>query len=125
MAREYPRSRRVAQQIQRLLSDIIKRELKDPRLTSVTLTDVKVSNDLGHARVFFSLLEDDTDTETVRKLLQGVEGMLRGYLGKAMKIRHVPELRFFYDDSVEKGIRLTALIDRAVASDDRKKEQDH
>ena len=111
------RLRRIADQIQRELSAILRTELKDPRVGLITLTGVEVSSDLAHAKVFFtSLAEVERRDETLRGLARA-GGFLRTMLGARLKIHNIPELRFFYDGSVESGIRLTQLIEEAVASD--------
>ena len=111
------RARRVAGEIQRELSEILRTELKDPRVGMITLTGVEISPDLAHAKVFFtSLGPTDTLAEKTARL-QRAAGFLRTMLGARLKIHNVPELRFAYDASVEQGIRLTHLIEEAVASD--------
>ena len=113
----YPRSRRVAEQIQRSLSELIRREVKDPRLGPITLTDVEVSKDLAHAKVYYSVLGGTPDPEMVQEILDGAAPALRGPLGRALRIRHSPEIRFEADDLLERGAQLTDLIRRAVEDD--------
>jgi ribosome-binding factor A len=111
------RVRRVADQIQRELSDIVRGELKDPRVGMVTFTGVEVSPDFARARVFFtSLAGPDGRTDSLAGLKRA-GGFLRSMLGARLKIHNIPELHFVYDESVEAGIRLTHLIEEAVASD--------
>ncbi len=124
MSREFPRARRVGEQVQRSLSEIIRREFGDPAVNTVSLTEVRVSRDLSHATVFVSLLDPGADPAPVVQQLQAAAGMLRGRLGRAMKIRQVPELHFRHDESLERGARLSALIDEAVASDRRGRDTD-
>ena len=117
MAKEAPRSVRLADQIQRDLADMIRREVKDPRVGLVTITGVEVSRDLSHAKVYVSsLAAEDTHHVTV-EALQHAAGFLRARLGHALRVRQVPELHFVYDESVARGIRLSQLIDAAVESD--------
>ena len=111
------RLRRVADQIQRELSDILRSELKDPRVGMITLTGVEVSPDFAHAKVFFTSLAEATQRDEVRAGLKRASGFLRTMLGARLKIHNTPELHFVYDESVESGIRLTHLIEDAVASD--------
>ncbi len=111
------RLRRVADQIQRELSDILRAELKDPRVGMITLTGVEVSPDFAHAKVFFTSLAEATGRDEVRAGLKRASGFLRTMLGARLKIHNTPELHFVYDESVESGIRLTHLIEDAVASD--------
>lgn len=119
MAREFSRSRRVGEQIQRELAELIQREVKDPRVGMVTVSAVEVSRDLAHARVFVSLLDDGKTMEETLRALKSASGFLRRELGRRMKVRIVPELRFVQDSSIIEGNRLSALIDRAVADDEK------
>lgn len=116
MPRDFPRARRIADQIQRELADIIRLELKDPRVGMVTLTDVEVTQDYAHASVFFTALGDAQQVEAVRNALQHASGFLRSQLARRMRLRTVPELQFKYDTSVARGARISQLIDEAVAS---------
>jgi ribosome-binding factor A len=113
--KSYPRSRRVAQQIQRALSELIRRDVRDPRLGMVTLTEVRMSNDLSYAKVYYSVLGGDR--EQAQEILDGAADMLRGPLGRSLGIRHSPELRFVPDELIESGARLSALITQAVRDD--------
>lgn len=117
MPKDYPRSRRIAEQIQRELSGIIRLELKDPRVGMITITDVEVSHDYSHAKVFFTQLGVSDKAEEVTGALRHAAGFLRSQLAHRLKLRIVPELHFTYDVSVEHGMRLSQLIDAAVASD--------
>ncbi len=112
------RLRRVADQIQRELSELLRQEVKDPRIGMITLTDVQVSPDLAHARVYFTTLEEG---EARRQTLQGLRraaGFLRSELGARIKTHIAPELRFEFDESVERGAKLSRLIDEAVSKKD-------
>ncbi len=111
------RLRRVADQIQRELSEILRTELKDPRVGMITLTGVEVSPDLAHAKVFFTSLAGVERRDETLTGLARASGFLRTMLGAQLKTHNVPELHFVYDESVESGIRLTHLIEDAVASD--------
>jgi len=110
------RQRRVADQIRRELSEIIRLELKDPRVAMLTLTDVEVSSDLAYAKVYFTLLGDEEARIATQAGLKRAAGYLRSMLGQRIKIYVTPELQFIYDDSVERGVRLSQLIDKAMAS---------
>ncbi|HSH56833.1 MAG TPA: 30S ribosome-binding factor RbfA [Halomonas sp.] len=117
--REFKRTDRVADQLQKELAVLIQREVKDPRLGMVTVSGVEVSRDLGYADVHVTLLGEDTP-ERIRenlKVLKQAAGFLRGQIARRVKLRHVPELRFHYDESVVRGQRLSSLIDEAVESD--------
>ncbi len=116
MPSDYPRSHRVADFIQRELSGLIRGELKDPRLSPMmTIASVEVSRDLSVAKIYFSVF-DPTEREPTEEALVSAAGFLRKQLARRMKTRTVPILRFYYDDSAEKGARMTALIASAVAT---------
>jgi ribosome-binding factor A len=114
-SKAFPRSRRVAQQIQRALSDLIRREIRDPRLGMLTLTEVRVSSDLSYATVYYSVL--NADREEAHEVLIAAADILRGPLGRALGLRHAPELRFVADELIESGAHLSALISKAVNDD--------
>jgi ribosome-binding factor A len=117
MQKSYPRSRRVGEQIQRTLSDLVRREIKDPRLGPLTLTEVDLSRDLSHAKVYYSVLGGASDPALVQEILDGAAPALRGPLGRALRLRHSPVLRFVADEQIERGAELTNLIRRAVEDD--------
>ena len=116
MPRDFSRTLRVAEQIQRELADLIRLEVKDPRVGMVTLTDVEVAADYGHAKVFFTVLGDSAQIEAATAGLNHAAGFLRHELGGRIKLHSIPQLHFVYDESIERGIRLSQLIDRAVNS---------
>ena len=113
MSREFPRASRLADQIQRDLSETIRSELKDPRVGMITITAVEVSRDLSHARVFVSALASAEAMEETLDALRHAAGFLRSRLAHSLTSRTVPELQFVYDESVERGARLSRLIDEA------------
>jgi ribosome-binding factor A len=118
MPKDFPRARRVAEQIQRELADLIRFEVKDPRVgLMVTLTDVEVTQDMSHAKVFFTVMGDAAQIAEIQRALQHAAGFLRSQLSQRMKLRTMPLLHFHYDESVERGMRLDSLIDQAVAQD--------
>ena len=117
MPKDYPRSRRIAEQVQRELSDIVRVDLKDPRVGMITITDVEVSQDQSHAKVFFTVLGDQARIDGAAAGLARAAGFLRSELAHRMKLRAVPQLQFKHDESVERGMRLSQLIDAAVAQD--------
>ncbi|MDR5899350.1 30S ribosome-binding factor RbfA [Halomonas vilamensis] len=125
--REFKRTDRVADQLQKELAVLIQREVKDPRLGMVTVSGVEVSRDLGYADVYITLLGEQTP-ERIKENLQVLKraaGFLRSQIAKRVKLRHVPELRFHYDESVVRGQQLSSLIEEAVASDrDRQGDDD-
>jgi ribosome-binding factor A len=118
MPRPSGRSQKVGDQIQRELSDIIHRELRDPRVGLITLTGVDVSPDCAYATVYFTCLEAD-HVAAAKVGLDRATGFLRSQLGKRIKIWTTPELKFVYDESVERGDRLSRLIDSANKSSPR------
>ena len=113
--KSYPRASRVAHQIQRALSELIRREVRDPRLGMVTLTEVQVSKDLSYAKVFYSVL--GAEKAQAQEILDEAADMLRGPVGRALGLRHSPELRFVNDELIESGAKLSALIQKAVKDD--------
>jgi ribosome-binding factor A len=124
--REFKRTDRVADQLQKELAVLIQREVKDPRLGMVTVSGVDVSRDLGYADVYITLLGEQTP-ERIKENLQVLKraaGFLRSQIAKRVKLRHVPELRFHYDESVVRGQHLSSLIDEAVESDRERQDGD-
>ncbi|MEJ2631925.1 MAG: 30S ribosome-binding factor RbfA [Acidihalobacter sp.] len=117
MPREYSRTLRVGEQIHRELAELIRTELKDPGIGMVTLGDVEVSKDLAYARVYYTVLGEGEAVQTTGAALGRAAGFLRRELGRRMRLRIVPELRFVYDDSQARGDRLDALIAEAVRED--------
>jgi len=118
MPKDYSRTLRIGDQIQRELALMIPREVKDPRLGFVTITGVEVSRDLGHAKVFITLMSDDADKiQQSLAILSDASGLLRSRLGQAIKLRSLPQLHFYFDESIVRGARLSALIERAVSED--------
>ncbi|MEO8225609.1 MAG: 30S ribosome-binding factor RbfA [Gammaproteobacteria bacterium] len=120
MAREFARSRRVEEQIQRLLSDVMRTQLRDPRVAGVVITEVRASRDLGVAWIQYSLLATDASpsTEVLADVQAGLDraaGFLRTQLARELATRTVPELRFCYDETARRGRDLERLIDAAVA----------
>ena len=111
------RNRKIADAIQRELSTLIRLEMRDPRVTMVTLTDVEVARDNAHAKVFFTSLGTDAQIAACQQGLQSAAGFLRSLLANRLTIRTVPQLHFEIDVSIERGVRLSKLIDDAVADD--------
>ena len=111
------RNQRIEAEIQRVLAALIARELKDPRVGNVTVTQVRVAPDMGSARVFFTPFASAHPGEEVRRGLTHAAGFLRGELGRRLQLRHAPRLEFVVDDSAQQAADLTALIERAVAGD--------
>ena len=123
MAREFSRTRRVGQQIQREIALILQREVKDPRIGMVTVSDVEVSRDLNYAKIYVTFLQRENDAERIKEGLQGLTeaaGYIRSLLGSAMRLRVVPELRFYYDQTLVEGMRLSNLVTNTVREDKRR-----
>ena len=111
-----PRRARIADQIQRELAEVIRTELRDPRVgTMVTLTGIEMSRDGSHAKVFFTVLGAESAARDATEGLQSAAGFLRSEIAHRLSTRSVPELHFHFDESVERGVRLSRLIDDAVA----------
>jgi ribosome-binding factor A len=109
------RERRMGQEIQRLLPDLIRKEVKDPRVSGmVTITAVDVSSDLSQAKIFVTVLNPAEGITATLEGLNSCAAFLRSQLSHLMRVRTVPALRFAYDESVERGMRLTRLIESAV-----------
>jgi ribosome-binding factor A len=122
MPKEFQRSTRVAEQIQRELAGMMSRVLEDPRAGMVTVTAVEVSKDLSHAKVFVSSIGGSLPNQDLVAALQHASGFMRHELGRAMKLRIQPELRFVYDETEERAARLEALIAKANSGDGGKQE---
>ncbi len=120
MPREFPRARRVEEQLKRLLSDLVRREIKDPRVGLITITSVEVSRDLTHANVYFTPFAGVGDAKAALEALRHASGFLRHQVRNLMRLRVAPELEFHIDDSIERGARLSALIHDAVEGDRRR-----
>ena len=118
----FQRSDRVAEQVRRDLADLIRSELKDPRVGMISLTAVELTPDYAHAKIFFSTLNDD-HLEEIERGLKRAAGFLRRELGRRIHIHTLPELHFVYDRSIEHGISLSRLIDQANALSDQTPEE--
>ena len=110
------RTQRIGDQIQRELAILIRQELKDPRLGMVTVSSVKVSPDMGYADIYVTVMGsslDDKPDESI-KVLNAAAGFLRGEVGRAIRTRITPRLRFHYDEVTARGNRMASLINEAV-----------
>ncbi|NPV71275.1 MAG: 30S ribosome-binding factor RbfA [Firmicutes bacterium] len=106
------RGGRVAEAMKEEISDIIHNHLKDPRIGFASITGVEVSGDLRHARVFVSVLGDDRQKQDTLRGLESAVGFVRSEIGKRIRMRHTPEIVFKLDESIERGIRVSRLIDQ-------------
>lgn len=111
MPNEFSRARRVADLVQRELAVLIQRELNEPRLGLVTVSATEISDDLAYAKVYVTSLGNEADTEEVLETLNNAAGLFRRRLAQRLSLRIVPKLRFFFDESIGRGRRLSALID--------------
>ena len=118
MAKEYSRASRVSQQVQKELARILQQEVKDPRIGMVTISGVDITRDLAYATVFVTFLTvgDQTNDESLEGL-NAAAGYVRRLLGKAMKLRIVPEVRFTFDQTLTEGLRISELVSGAVKND--------
>lgn len=116
MARHAPRHQRVGDQIQRELAQLIRDEVKDTRLGMVTLTAVRVSPDLSHAKVYYTTM-DPAQRAVAHEVLGGAAPHLRYILGRLMRLRVIPQLHFIYDESIERGSHMSSIIEAALARD--------
>ena len=113
----FQRSDRVAEQIRRDLADLIRTELKDPRVGMISLTDVQLTPDYAHAKIFFTTLQSE-HLEEIQTGLKRASGFLRRQLGRRIHIHTLPELHFVFDNSLEHGANMSLLIDQANALSD-------
>ncbi len=117
MPKDFSRTLRVADQIQRELADLLQNEIKDPRINQITLTTVEVTCDYAYAKIYYTTLEHQEKNGVIEKGLEHASGFLRSSLSKRMSLRQVPQLIFIYDKSIERGAYLSKLIDEAVAQE--------
>ncbi|HAD48430.1 MAG: ribosome-binding factor A [Idiomarina sp.] len=118
MPQDFSRTERVRHQLQREIAVILQREVKDPRVSMVTVSDVEVSRDLAYAKVFVTFFnDDDSEVKQAIKILNDASGFIRSLLGKRIKARVVPELKFHHDTSLNEGIRMSRLVDEARKRD--------
>jgi ribosome-binding factor A len=111
MAKDNPRARRLGEQIQRELGDLLRRDVKDERIGNVTITAVSVTGDLRTARVYYLVFGKDGPDPKVQRGLESAAGFLRNALSRSLMIRYTPTLSFELDTSIEHGVRLSQLID--------------
>lgn len=116
------RALQLGEQLKREISDIIRNEMKDPRIGFVSIVDVEVSKDLRHAKVFFSVLGDENEKEATLAGLENATGFVRTTLGKRLRLRHIPEIDFRLDDSIERGARIAEILRELGVEGDEKNE---
>lgn len=109
--------RRVDEAVRAVLSEAISTDLKDPRVGFVTVTGVKTSSDLRYAVVYVSVLGDELVRETTIEGLRSAHGFLQRRVASELRLKHTPALTFEYDGSVDRGMRISTLLDRELSSD--------
>jgi len=122
MPRDFNRTHRVAEQMQRDLALLIQQEIKDPRIGMVTVSGVDVSRDFSIAKVFITVMGENPDIPLTLEVLQKASGFLRHEMGRRSTMRTMPQLKFLYDASISHGAELSSLINEAIASDEKKHE---
>lgn len=124
MAKEFGRPQRVSQEMQKEIAIILQREIKDPRVgLMTTVSGVEVSRDLAYAKVYVTFLNDSNEAAVKAgvRALQDASGYIRMLLGKAMRLRIVPELTFIYDNSLVEGMRMSNLVSNVVKQDEARR----
>lgn len=112
------RLERVSELLREVASEII-RELKDPRLGFVTITNVIVSHDIRHAKIYVSIMGNPDEKKDSMAVLNNARGFIRRETGKRIRIKHIPELAFINDESIEKGSRVLDIINKVTRPDER------
>ncbi|MCX8649455.1 30S ribosome-binding factor RbfA [Gilliamella sp. B2776] len=122
MAKAFNRSSRVGHELQKEIAIILQREIKDPRLGMVTVSGVDISRDLSYAKVFVTFLNDEDPRviEQGLKVLNDAKGYIRTLIGKAMSLRIIPEIKFFYDESLVKGMHMSNLVTNVIKQDNER-----
>ncbi len=120
MPKDYNRTDRVGELLQRELAILIQQAVRDPNVGIVTVTAVKVASDLSFAKVFITQLDDNKPIEKTLKCLNKMAGFLRFRLANTVQLRIIPQLKFVYDVSISHGNRLASLIEAAVTEDEKK-----
>ncbi len=115
MPKNFSRADRVAQQIQRDIAELIRGELDHPKAKLVTITDVEVTRDYSHAKIFYTVLGTEEESEEIGKILEHAKGYLRSEIARVISLYKMPELHFVYDHSVAHGVALTRLINEATS----------
>lgn len=125
MSKAFTRSDRVSQELQKEIALILQREFTDKKVGMITVSDVSISRDLAYAKVFVTFLHDQ-DPEIIKQGMQKIEdakGYIRSLIGKAMRLRILPELSFHYDESLMQGMRMSTLVTQVIQDDDKKRQQ--
>jgi len=112
------RQKRLGQLLKQEISDMLLREIKDPRIAFASITSVDVAPDLRHAKVLVSVLGSERERKSTMAGLRSAAGYIRRELGQRLRLKYIPEIRIVYDDSIEEGSRILALIDSVVTKED-------
>jgi ribosome-binding factor A len=124
--REFDRTERIGAEMKRALSVLVRDHVKDPRLTNITVHEVRVTRDLAHAKVYFTCFPSDEDAQAQERLLnKQLAGFLRHALAQEVRLRVMPQLHFVHDASIAQGEHLSTLIEQAVAKDRPATEEEH
>jgi len=120
MPKEFHRSERVSELLHRIISDVVRSELRDPRVRLVTITDVQLSRDLSVAKIYFTAMDDQADLDEIATVLGRAAGFIRSQVGREVRLRITPELRFYKDEAELHGRRIGRLInDNDHSNDDQ------
>ena len=111
------RTRRIGEQIQRTIGELLLRDMNDPRLNMVNITEVEVSRDLSYAKIYLTRIDDRYTIEETIKVIQNASGYIRREIGRRIKLRVVPQLKFLHDPSLDEGDRIDALLHSINSSD--------
>lgn len=117
------RQKRLGQLLKQEISDMLLREIKDPRIAFASITSVDVAPDLRHAKVLVSVLGSESERKSTMAGLRSATGFIRRELGQRLRLKYIPEIRIVYDDSIEEGSRILSLIDSVVVKEDRKPDE--
>jgi len=112
------RAERVAEAVRDVIAEMLQREIKDPRIGMITLTTVRLSADLKHARVFFSCVADEAGRQRSLNGLRSAAGFIKGQIARRLKLRFAPEITFLFDATLEEADRLAALLKTAAGPED-------
>ncbi len=122
MAKEFSRTQRVAQQLQKELAVILQREIKDPNLAMTTISSVEITRDMGYAKVYVTFLTfGDQTPQASLEVLREMAPYIRSLLGKEIRLRVTPELTFIYDESLTEGMRISNLVSNVVRDDESRR----
>ena len=118
------RTRRIAQELKKEVSSIISIDLKDPRVSGLaSITDVELTNDLSQAKIFVSIIGDDEEKEETIEGLNSSKGFIKKELGQRLRLRHIPDVIYVLDETIERGIYMDNLIDKVIKQDEENRKR--